>query len=261
MIKFVTGFSGFGGSTIMIIQHALLLQEKGYQVEIYGNEDWHLDKFSGSMLLKDFYSNENDIVLFHYYTPLVRPKCKKCYLYIQETNLFNLKEKKLSFFDDILFVSKSQMDYHGYKQGFILHNRITGLVDLSKNSPPNRNVAGIVGHIHPIKQPHLALKKAIEDNVSKIFIYGLLSPPYFEQEIQPFLSDRVVYGGLVPLESKMDMYNSFDILYHFGEFESACVTWAEAKVLGKKIVKSDNLYEYPILDDNEVFEVWKKILV
>lgn len=260
MIKFVTGFSGFGGSTIMILQHAKLLQENGFQVEIYGSEDWHLDKFSGSKFIKDFHSNENDIVLFHYYVPPVRPKCKKCFLYVQETNLFNLKEKNLSIFDDILFVSQSQMNYHGYNEGFILHNRINGLVDLSKNEPPKKNIAGIVGHVHPIKQPHIALKKALEDKVSKILIYGLLSPPYFDKEIKPFLSDSVIYGGLVPLESKMEMYNSFDVLYHFGEFESACVSWAEAKVLGKKIVKSEHLYKYPILNDNEVFEVWKAII-
>lgn len=260
MIKFVTGFSGFGGSTVMIIQHAKLLEQNGFEVEIYGNEDWHLDKFSGSKFLKDFQSEENDIVLFHYYVPQNRPKCKKCFLYIQETNLFNLKEKDLSSFDDILFVSKNQMDYHGCKEGFILHNRINGLVDLSKNKPPEKNYAGIIGHIAPIKQTHVALRKALEDGVSKIFLYGIISFPYFEKEISPFLSEQVVYGGVIPPEQKMDMYNSFDILYHFGEFESACLTWAEAHVLGKKIIKSDMLYEYPILTDNDILDIWKKII-
>jgi hypothetical protein len=260
MIKFVTGFSGFGGSTVMIIQHAKLLQEKGYEVEIYGAEDWHMDKFSGSKKLKDLSYSEDDIILFHYYTPNFKIKCKKCFLYLQETNLFDLREKDLSLFDEVLFVSEGQMNYHGFEKGRILPNRINGLVDLSKNKPPGQNIAGIIGHIHPIKQPHVAIKKALEDNVSKIFLYGIICLPYFEKEIQPFLSEKVVYGGAIPLESKMEMYNSFDILYHFGEFESACLAWAEAHVLGKKIVKSEKLYEYPILDDHEVLEVWKTII-
>lgn len=260
MIKFVTGFSGFGGSTIMILQHCDLLLNSGISVEFYGPEDWHLDKFQGSRLISEFRASRDDVVIFHYFQPEIRPKCKKVFLYTQETNLFELKGRNLSCFDQILFVSEQQRKYHEFDFGTIVPNRISGLVDPLRNNPPRQNIAAVIGHVHPIKNTHISIENALKDNVSKIIIYGMLSIPYFEEKIKPFLSEKVVYGGLVPLELKMEMYNSFDVLYHFAEHESACITWAEAHVLGKKIVKSEKLYEYPILSDFEILEIWKSII-
>lgn len=265
MIKFITGYSGYGGSTIMFIQHCNLLNEKGYKAELYGREGWHLDRCPYARKYEDLIFEEDDILIYHFMEPESRPSCKKVLLMLQETSLYDLKSKPIHVFDDILFVSEAQKNWHSYDGGLIMPNRMNGLVDVSLHSPPNKNVAGIVGNIHPIKRPDLAVRKAIEDNMQEIILFGpicdgLSFEEYCARHMSEIKDDRVKYGGFVDPNNRMDIYNRFDVLYHFGEFESACITLGECRILGKPVVKCNELHDYPILTDEEILEKWKSII-
>lgn len=270
-IKFVTGYSGCGGSTVCILEHCKLLDSAGFDVFFYGEQDWHLPRYKNSRRLCDFSANPEDIVIYHYIHADHKPKCHKFFLFLQETNLYDLRtidrslpntffRPNISFFDEILFVSESQKAWHGFLEGRIVPNFIHHLVDKSAHNPPCQNIAGVVGHVHPIKNSHISIQKALENGASKVNIYGPVYSPYFDKEIRPLLSDRVVYKGHYEPERRMEMYNEFDVLYHFGEYESACLVLGECRILEKKVVKCEALKDYTICTKQEILEIWKSII-
>lgn len=248
----------------MLIQHCNLLNENGIPSEIYGAQEWHLNRCGNSRKLDDLEFSDDDILVYHFSEPQFRPKCRKIFLLLQETSLYDLRKKPVEVFDEILFVSKEQREWHGQNQGLILPNRINGLVDKSTHSPPGRNVAGIVGNIHPIKNPDISIARAMDDGREEIILFGpIMDGMSFENYLAKYVDkydERVRYGGFVEPEERMSMYNSFDVLYHFGELESACITLGECIVLGKSIVKGEKLHEYPILSDKEILGVWKELI-
>lgn len=264
MIKFVTGYSGYGGSTIMLIQHCKLLNDNGLDAELYGPQDWHLKRYEKARLLGDFACEENDLLIYHFFDLSVKPNCKKVFLFLQETSLYDLKFKSVDVFDNLLFVSEEQRKWHGRNDGIIMPNRINGLVDKALHRPPHKNIAGIVGNIHPIKSPDLSIAKAMEDGRDEIILFGpIMDGMKFEDYLKKYVSTydkRVKYGGFIDPDNRMDIYNSFDILYHFGELESACITMGECRVLGKEIVKGEKLHDYPILSDEEILKRWINLL-
>jgi glycosyltransferase involved in cell wall biosynthesis len=264
MIKLVTGYSGYGGSTIMLIQHCNLLNENGIFAELYGPQDWHLSRCKNSKLLDELEVSKDDVLIYHFIEPSFKPKCKKFFLLIQETSLYDLRFKQVDVFDDILFVSREQQAWHGRNDGKIVPNRVNGLVDPLLHNPPSKNIAGIVGNIHPIKKPDVSIAKAIEDGRDEIILFGpIMDGMAFEDYLSKYVAKydrRVKYGGFIEPEDRMNMYNSFDVLYHFGEYESACITLGECRLLGKEVVKGDRLYDYPILNDRDIFDIWKKLI-
>jgi len=259
-IKFLTGYSGTGGSTICILEHCRLLDSVGFEAYFYGPQDWHLSRFKNSMRTIDFTLSDDDILIYHYVDANHRPNCFKFFLFLHETNLYDLRLKNTTFFDNILFSSESQKAWHGREKGVIVPNVMSNLVDKKKNNPPNKNIAGVVGHVHPIKNTHVSIEKALQDKVSKVHIYGPMYLPYFEEKIKPLLSDKVEYKGEFEPERRMEIYNDFDILYHFGEYESACLVLGECRILQKKVVKCQSLIDYPIYTDQQIVEIWKKVL-
>jgi hypothetical protein len=263
MIKFVTGYSGYGGSTIMLIQHCKLLEKFGCDVELYGFQNWHMDRYKHSRMMQDFSYDPDDILVYHFLEPSSKPNCKKTFLFIQETSLYNVHKKPTELFDEVVFASEWQRDWHKF-DGKIMPNRMNGLVDKSLHSPPKKNVAGIVGNIHPIKNPEISISKAMRDGASEILLFGPIMDnlnfhDYLERYV-PIYDERVKYAGFFDPDQRMDMYNQFDVLYHFGEFESACITLGECRILGKDVIKGEKLHDYPILSDEEIFECWKKLI-
>lgn len=259
-VKFFTGYSGYGGSTICLIDHCKLLDSCGFDVELYGPNDWHFRRYRKSYKSSEFKPNQEDIVIYHYVDLSQRPSCSKCMIFLHETNLYDLRTKDISFFDEVLFASESQREWHGFAGGVVVPNVMEDLVDVANHKPPNRNIAGVVGHVHPIKSTHVSVLKALEDGMERVHIYGPAYPPYFEEQIVPLLSDKVIYKGFYEPENRMEIYNSFDVLYHFGEYESACLVLGECRILKKKVVKCDALKDYPFYDKKQITQIWNQIL-
>lgn len=257
-VKFVTGFGSFGGSTIALLEHCRLLSEFGFETELYAPGQWHLGRFSGSKDISEFYPESEDVLVFHHMELGMRPKCRRCLLYVHEKSLWNLKSKNLVPFDSILYVSESQRAFHGV-DGLVVPNPVRRMVDISEHHPPGRNIAGVVGTIQPRKMQHVSIQRALADGRSEVLLFGDFVQPYFDEMIQPLLCDRVRHVGLVDPDSRMDMYNSFDHLYAFSSDESASLILGECRVLGKEVFKSDEVDEYEILDDKEIVARWTSV--
>lgn len=255
-IKFITGFSCFGGSTVAIIEHCKLLQSAGYDVEFYGDCDWHMSQYHNSKKLNDLIIDQDDFLIYHATEMETRPNCKGCYLYCHEKEVFDLKTKKITGYDAIIFVDKSQIKFHR-KEGFIIPNPVTNLVDKSKHQPPGKNIAGVVGTIQQRKQQKESIIKALQNGVSKVLLFGDREENYFKNEIEPLLNDKVEYKGFYNPDKRMEIYNQFDVLYHLSSDESASLVVGECEILKKPVVKSNQVGEYDILQNEEILKKWK----
>ena len=255
-VKFVTGFGSFGGSSLAILEHCRMLSEHGFDVFFYAPGSWHLGRFKGCRKMEDLDIRPDDMVVFHHFDLDSRPKCRKSILYLHEKSLWPLKGRNLLPFDSIAYVSEDQAAFHGV-EGVVVPNPVKRMVDPSRSHPPNSDVAGVVGTIQRRKMQHLSVLEAIKDGRSKVLLFGDFEDQYFRSEVEPLLSDKVVYMGLSDPDDRMRMYNQFDHLYMFSSEESASLVLGECRILGKKVFKSDEVKDYPILDDSEIVDMWK----
>jgi hypothetical protein len=257
-VKFITGNGNFGGSTIALIEHCRLLNDRGYDSGIYSFEDWVVSKYDRARPMSDLKVEEDDILVYHLLEQSKKPRCKKCYLYLHEKSLWNLKVRVTTGFDNIVFVSESQREWHN-RDGVVIPNPMSHLVDPALHNPPGQNVAGIVGTIQPRKLQHLSIQQALLDGRSKVLLFGDYDKDYWEGYIRPLLSDRVVYRGLYEPERRMDMYSEFDVLYIHSSDESASLALGECRLLGKEVVKDDMVADYEVASDDEVFARWEAL--
>jgi hypothetical protein len=259
-IKFVTGFGGFGGSTVALIEHCKLLNDNGYDAWIYSFDDWALSKYEKSRKVSELKIDKDDILIYHLIEQNKRPNCKRCYLYVHEKGIWDLRFRATSGFDQILFVSESQMRWHGVK-GVVVPNPVTRMVDKALHRPPNQDIVGIIGTIQPRKRQHLSIQQALLDGKKKILLFGdkEKDEQYFEEQIKPLLSDVVIYRGFLEPERRMDMYNEFDTLYINSYDESASLVLGECKILGKNVIKDDSVEDYEVVDDKSVLSKWKEL--
>jgi hypothetical protein len=118
----------------------------------------------------------------------------------------------------------------------------------------------VVGTIQPRKRQHISVTKALEDGRSKARLFGNFVNPYFDEFVRPLLDDpRVELMGYYPPQLRMKMYNEFDVLYNFSEDESACLVTGECEILGKPVVKGENLTDYKPATSEEVLRVWMRV--
>lgn len=257
-VKFITGNGNFGGSVIALIEHCKLLNSRGYDATLYSFEDWVLSKYEGARKMSELNIEEDDILVYHLLEQSKKPRCKKCYLYLHEKSLWNLKVRVTTGFDNLIFVSESQRKYHA-RDGVVIPNPMGHLVDKSLHHPPNQNIAGVVGTIQPRKLQHLSIQQALLDGRSKVLLFGDYDKDYFEGYIKPLLSDKVVYKGFYEPERRMDMYNEFDVLYIHSSDESASLALGECRLLEKPVVKDDMVADYEMASDDEIVARWESL--
>ncbi len=257
-VKFITGIGNFGGSTIALMEHCRLLNARGYDASMYSFEDWCISKYERARRMSELRIEEDDILVFHLLEQSMRPRCKKCFLYLHEKTLWDLNSRVTTGFDSIVFVSESQKRWHS-KEGAVIPNPMGGLVDKGLHSPPGENIAGIVGTIQPRKRQHLSIHKAEMDGRSKVLLFGDYDRDYFKSYVEPLLSERVIYKGLYEPERRMDMYNQFDALYVHSSDESASLALGECRILGKEVVKGEGVEDYEIVSDDEIVVRWQSL--
>ena len=258
-VKFLTGFGGFGGSTIALIEHCKLLNDNGYDAQLYSFDDWCVKKYEKARNISEFKLEDDDILIYHLLEENKRPKCKKCFLYLHEKGIWDFKSRITTGFDQFLFVSESQRRWHGV-EGVVIPNPVRRLVDKALHNPPNAGVVGIVGTIQERKRQHLSIQKALLDGRDKVLLFGDVGDSgYFDEFIKPLLSERVIYRGLFEPERRMDMYNEFDVLYIHSFDESASLVVGECNILGKEIMKEDIIENCEIVDEEKIVAHWKDV--
>lgn len=257
-VKFITGNGNFGGSTIALMEHCRVLNASGHEATLYSNQTWCIERSEYARPMSEFKIDEDDILIYHLVEMRRRPKCARCYLYLHEKGLWDTRKIDTFAFDEVIFVSESQKAWHGI-DGPIIPNPMGKMVDTSKHRPPGRNIAGVVGTIQSRKMQHISIVKAISDGVESVLLFGDYEPRYFESEIMPLFSDRVIYKGIFEPNERMSMYNQFDTLYIHSSDESASMALGECRMLGKPVVKGEFVQDYEIVSDDEVASRWSSL--
>ena len=257
-IKLISGWSKPGGSTVAHINLVNLLNENGYDATFYGPHDYHLGKCKSGLIYEAEPLDNDDILIMHYFKINARPDVKKLILSCHETNIFPLQNISLEPYDAIHFVSESQRKWHSVnKMSFIIPNVISDL----KKSPLNTSAAGVIGSIDSHKQPHVAVRKALNAGYKTVYLFGeTTDQEYAKKYIRPLLGDeRVTVMGY--LEDKQAMYDMVDSVFHFSKRETFNYIKAECEktgveYVGNRAAESGAVYE----SNDEVLKQWTKLL-
>lgn len=252
-VKLLSGWSNPGGSTEHHISLTNLLNENGYDCTFYGPHPYHLSKCK-SDYLHAAVIDPSDIVISHFLKIPKEFKVKKHILSCHETNLFPLKDMDLSQYDLVHCVSERQWDWHGVNHPHVV---IAPRVDKIKWTNNNTGFAGVVGSIDDHKQPHLAVKLALEDGYDMVKLYGKVTDQaYFDNFITP-LWDKVQITEHE--ENKDFMYNSIDAVYHTSKRETYGLVEAECKLAGIPFKGACN--DPVVMEDKEILEKWSQVLM
>ena len=163
--------------------------------------------------------NKEDVLIVHFKNNFIqRPPIKGFFLSCHEQDIFPLQEIKYDIFDKIHFVSEHQRKFHNIDHPFFVIPNI--LDDLKPNKKLTEKIGGIIGSIDKNKQVHLSIEKALKDGCTKVYIYGLITDPWYWQKIVAPLVDgtKVVYKGYE--ENKQKMYDSITDVYQDSKLET-----------------------------------------
>lgn len=261
-INIVSGWSAEGGSTYSLMELCDLFNERGLDCTFYGPHEWHTDKCSKGRTLINYNEKaaKDSVHIIHFMTFDQKiPGSRKTILSCHETTVFPLKQKNLTAFDDIRFVSEAQKKWQGV-DGVVIPNLVRGISNTGK-SP--EGVAGIVGTIHPIKGVHTSIERALADGYEKVLIYGNCTDQnYYNNKIQPLLSDKVEHMGMELDRQKI--YDSVSCVYQsnieefpesFGRVRAECIR-AGIPYHGNESATT----EFELWNEDKAFDEWMRLI-
>jgi hypothetical protein len=255
-IKLISSWTRPGGGTVAHINLTNLLNDNGFDCTFYGPHEWHLNQCKGA-LLKDIIIEPTDTIISHFIQISPDVKFKKHILYCHEKDLFPLQKMNLFQYTLIVFVSNAQKQWHSVNHPSVI---IPPLVKKINWTNPNNGVAGVIGSIDKNKQTHESIQRAIRHGFSTVKLFGETNDRmYFTQQVEPLL-----HGGsdvrLVGHEDDHEaMYGLISAVYHSSLSETFGLVEAECKLAGIPFNGPTNNQE--ILDEKEILDRWKKVLV
>lgn len=259
MIKIITGWSNRGGSTFAFINLTNKLNEYGYETILYGPHEWHLDKCK-SDLLKNFKPEKNDHLIVHFLQLPSKPNCKKVIFNCHEKNIFEVGKIK-PFWDKVVFINEKQRKYHtSFKGKYECIPNIKETLLKKEKSVDTKKVAGIIGSIDENKQTHISIKRALSDGYEKIYLFGNVTDPnYYNNEVKPYLSDKVIEYGFI--SDKEKMYDMVSAVYLSSKSEVASLVKDECHTTDT-LFKGNFATNNPpnLLTNSEIVSKWAKLL-
>lgn len=261
MIRFLSGWTHCGGSTTAFINLVNALNEYGYDAILSGPHHWHLNKCRSEILSKGgkLAVHKDDIIVAHFLKIFKqRPPIKGFFLSSHEQDIFPLTSIDYSIFDKIHYVSEHQRDYHGIQTHphFIIPNILD---DLKANPKPSEKIAGIIGSVDNNKQVHKSIQRALNDGCDKVFIYGMISDPfYWQNTVAPLVDgNKVVYKGFE--DNKQRMYDSITHVYLSSKRECLPYVVGECQLTNTELCGlsgKNYLNGNYVFDKKEIVDMW-----
>lgn len=258
-IKILSGWSDIGGSTVSLINLCNCFNEYKLDCTFYGPHKWHLSYCKGKPISEVKINEEKEILIIHYVNLPYRPKkAHKVILSCHERKaMYNLSEKKNKFWDQIVYVSKSQMLEQGI-QGVVIPNIITTLKANKKNVIKR---AGVIGSIDENKNTHTSIKRALLDGHDQVHLYGKIdNEEYFLKEVKPYIiKNKAIYYD--PYQDIQKIYDSLTDVYHSSLNETYNLIKIECKLTRTNyhgLPSSETGAEYK--SKEEIFHMWRKVL-
>jgi hypothetical protein len=259
MIRILSGWSNPGGSTVAFINLTNALNEFGHDTVFYGPHSWHLGKCKSEQYTQNskMKLNKEDILIVHFRNNFIqRPPIKGFFLSCHEQDIFPLKNIKYEIFDKIHYVSEHQRKFHGIDHPYFILPNI--LEDLKPNDKPKEKIGGIIGSIDRNKQVHVSIKKALSDGCEKIYIYGLITDPwYWQNEVANLVDgEKVIYKGYE--DNKQNIYDSITDVYHSSILETWGYIKGECKLTNTLFHGNISTNGYWEMSKEEIINNWIK---
>ena len=266
MIKIISGWTDPGGSTVANINLCNMFNEHGHECLLAGPHDWHMDKCNGVTVTNDNAGalfqdlTDEDILICHFVPHAPKPpNVGMMVLSCHETDIYPVRDFPYKQYDVIHYVSNYQKGWHKVNHPSVI---IPNIVDKVKWTAPGAKLAGVIGSLDAHKQPHLAVKAALEAGYNKVLLFGKVTNiNYFNTIIWPLIqSGKVKYLGHV--DNKEKMYGSLDAVYHSSKRETFGLVRAECELAGIPFVDvgDSSEHEIEIIDREEIYLRWKKLL-
>ena len=257
-VKIISGWSNPGGSTVAFINLCNLLNERGIECAFYGPHEWHMEKCRADFMENAKVGEEGEILICHFLKFPFRPQgSKKVILACHEKDIFPVKDI-VPFWDDIVFVSESQKEWHGVN-GKVIPNVISDLV--APEVPLLGLPAGVIGSIDRNKNTHLSIERAIEQGYDKIYLYGLVTDQeYYDEHVKFYVTDGVV-EIMGHMDDKQAMYNSVSKVYHSSASETFNFVKAECEATGTLydgLESAESGAEY--WTKSQILKAWKEVM-
>ena len=258
-VHVVTGWSGIGGSTEILINLTNTLNKAGIFATMYGSQPYFLGKCKSAMM-NLFTFDKNDVLIFHFCKPAIKLKPKKIILALHEKALFQISNME-QFWDVCVFSNQKHRDYHcGYRGAFEI------IPNLKENFKPTdktglEKVAGIIGSVDANKQQHVSIERALKEGMEKIFIFGSISDKdYFDNKVYPLLDgEKVIYVGYE--NNKQKIYSQIGCVFHSSLSECASLVVDECFSTNTKFYGLPSCtHEVSKLSNKEIINKWIKLI-
>jgi glycosyltransferase involved in cell wall biosynthesis len=259
MVKIISGYSGEGGSTTILINLTNLFNERGVETIFYGPNDFHLNKCKSGKS-NNIKVDKDDILLTHFIKLEKRPDVKNIVLCCHEKWWFEVADIP-NYWDNLVFSHEEHRKYHNRYDGpyMVIPNPKEPLISIDK--PELNLVAGVIGTVERRKQTHVSIERALEDGCTKIYIYGkIIKDEYYNENVKKYENHPCVeFVGYV--NTKQDMYNSIGRVYHSSNGEVACLVKDECHYTNTKFFGNEQTtHEVSTLNNDEIFLLWKEVL-
>ena len=256
-IKILSGWSKPGGSTTSFINLCNLFNENGHDCTFYGYDTFPLGQCKYDSMGNCAVNEEGEILIIHFLKIPERPEAsKKVILACHEKEVYPVKDIK-PFWDDISYVSNSQMFWQGVP-GIVIPNVITPLI---KSEVSSDKIAGVIGSIDRNKNTHISIQRALDDGFKEVYLYGMVTDQeYYKELVEQYVTEgkAIIKGYEV---SSQKVYDSLTDVYHSSLSETFNLIKRECELTntsyhGTESAESGATY----LSPEEILIKWKTLL-
>jgi hypothetical protein len=257
MINIVTGYSGPGGSTIALRNLCKQFINRDIECVMYGPHDWFIENPKYNKLLSELSPSEDDKFITHFIGLKEKPKGTTLH-FCHEMGWFDFNKIQPNY-DKVVFLNERQRDFHCSSANIPNSTIIPNVKEtiLCVKSDLIKNTAGIIGAIEQRKNTKESIQRALADGCERVILFGvILDPVYFENEVKPLLSDKVIMAGF---QSKTTIYSMVGKVYHSPKGEVASLVKDECYTTGTEFFgNEETANEVSTLTNDEVIELWRK---
>ena len=256
-VKFFTGWSREGGSTLHHIWLVNKLNEMGHDATLWGPHPWHTAHCPGG-LIPHAQVFQNDTCVAHYVNVASVAKARPLHLVASchESPMLNpLKDQDLSEVDGVHFVGAGQKTAHDLSIESTIIPPAVASVDW--NGGPGTGTAGVIGSIDSNKHPAQAIRTALENGARRVLLYGRLNDvEYYKAHVLPFIVEGVAEHR--QHASREEVYNSVDMVCSASRSETFGMVEAECKKAGIPFYGAS--YAPQVEDDEVILQKWVELL-
>ena len=112
--------------------------------------------------------------------------------------------------------------------------------------------------LHILRQTHISIQRALNDECEKVYLFGEPNTEYFNQYVKPLCNDNVIVKGF--MDDKQKMYDMIGKVYSSSISEVASLVKDECILTGTEFVGTNSTSHENIYWGNEkIINEWKRI--